>query len=153
MKKYLSIILLVLLIPILFLTGCKNSEPTKITLTKDNYNKYISFNVIYRDFYIDEENNCMYCTAHITTHAIVDNVSFRYCNITMNILKPTANVSWRAPRMGTFNQIITDIDFTGYSESTFTLTANTLLTDNYCLPTTNINDINVLAISGQVLIN
>ena len=152
MKKYLSFILLVLLVPILFLTGCNDSEPIRITLTKDNYNNYLSFNVVYEDFYIDTENNYMYCTARIKTHAIVDNISFEYCNITMNLIDPTASMSWH-PTNVNIGKIKTSIDTNGVSDSTISLRASILISTNHSLPTTNIDDIKVLEISGQVIIN
>ena len=150
MKKYLSYILLVLLVPILFLTGCGSSEPTKIDLTTENYNSYISFNVEYGDLIFDEENDTMYCTATITTSAIVDNISFEYANISFT-LNPTSVNSWRPINDSLDKNVKTDIDYTGHSVSTITLKAGILLSTN-CLPTTNTNDINIESITGQVIV-
>lgn len=150
MKKYLSYILLVLLVPILFLTGCGKSEPTEIALTTENYNSYISFNVEYGDLILDKENNTMYCTAKITTSAIVGNVSFRHTNITFS-LNPTSVNSWRPVNDSLDKNVKTDIDYTGHSVSTITLKAGILLSTN-CLPTTNTNDIKIESITGQVIV-
>ncbi len=152
MKKYLSCLLLILSASILFLTGCNESETVKIDLTKDNYDSYISFNVVYEDLYMDEENEYMYCTARITTHAIVENIYFRCCNISMNLLNPTSNVSWHPADTGINRTIKTSLDYNGFSESTICLKASLLLAKNNSLPITNINDITVIAISGQVIV-
>lgn len=150
MKKYLSYILLVLLVPILFLTGCGNSEPTNIDLTTENCNSYISFNIEYGDLIFDEDNNTMYCTATITTSAIVDNITFKYTNISFTI-NPTSINSWRPINEMLDKSIKTDIDYTGHSVSTITLKAGLLLSTN-CLPTTNTSDIKIESITGQVIV-
>ena len=143
MRKYLSYILLVLLVPILFLTGCGKSEPTEIALTTENYNSYISFNVEYGDLIFDKENNSMY-------NESLDYVSFKQTNITFT-LNPTSVNSWRPINDSIDKNVKTDVDYTGHSVSTITLKAGILLSTN-CLPTTNTKDIKVESITGQVIV-
>ena len=151
MKKSLCYILLVLIIPIMFLAGCsKNSDPVKIDLSTENYSQYLTFNVVYEDFMIDEENNVMYCTAKISTNAADTNLSFRYVDISYSIT-PTSVNTWTPVNNYKDKNIVTDINYDGTSIGTITLKATILAYSEKCLPTSKTTDIKIDSISGQVV--
>lgn len=147
MKKYLSYILLVLLVPILFLTGCGNSEPTTITLTKDNYSEYIGFNITYGDVYFQDD--AMYCIANISTFSKKENVEFDNCTIT---IKPTYSVADGWIVNGQDNIIDTNISINGVSESSICIVKFLTLTEDYYTPTSSQSNIIVESITGQVIV-
>ena len=147
MRKYLSYILLVLLVPILFLTGCGSSEPTKITLTKDNYSEYIGFNITYGDVYFQDD--AMYCIAEISTFSKKENVEFDNCTIN---IKPTYSVSdgWIVNNQD--NVIDTSISISGDSESSICLVKFLTPNEDYYTPTSSQSNIIVESITGQVIV-
>lgn len=147
MKKYLSYVLLVLLVPILFLTGCGNSEPTKITLTKDNYSEYIGFNITYGDVYFQDD--AMFCIAEISTFSKKENVAFDNCNIQIS-LSYKIETGWA---VNNTNKIIdTCLSFNGESSSSITIIQYLTLNESYTTPTSSQSNINIESITGQVIV-
>lgn len=147
MRKYLSYILLVLLVPILFLTGCGSSEPTKITLTKDNYSEYIGFNITYGDVYFQDD--AMYCIAEISTFSKKENVEFDNCTIQIS-LSYKIETGWAANNNDKI--IDTCLSFNGESSSSTTIIQYLTLNESYTTPTSSQSNIVVESITGQVIV-
>lgn len=147
MRKYLSYILLVLLVPILFLTGCGKSEPTEIVLTKDNYSEYIGFNITYGDVYFQDD--AMYCIANISTFSKKENVEFNDCSIEINLSYKVADF-WIVNN--TSNTIDTTISANGESKSTINLIKYLTTNRDYFTPTSSQSNIVVKSITGKVVV-
>lgn len=147
MRKYLSYILLVLLVPILFLTGCGKSESTKIALTKDNYSEYIGFNITYGDVYFQDD--AMYCIAEISTFSKKENVEFDNCTIQIS-LSYKIETGWAANNNDKI--IDTCLSFNGESSSSTTIIQYLTLNESYTTPTSSQSNIVVESITGQVIV-
>lgn len=146
MRKYLSYILLVLLVPILFLTGCGKSEPTEIALTKDNYSEYIGFNITYGDVYFQDD--AMYCIANISTFSKKENVEFDNCSIEIDLTYSVSD-GWIAKQEHIAD---TSVSINGVSESSICLIKYLTPNEDYFTPTSSQSNIVVKSITGKVVV-
>lgn len=147
MKKYIGYLLLMLFVPVLFFTGCSNSEPTTITLSKENYSEYIGFNITYGDIY--QEDNMLFCIANVSTFAKKNNIVFDSCNIQIKLSYSIAD-GWIANNQE--NTIDTCISVEGKSQSSICLIKYLTPNEDFFTPTSRQSNIILESITGQVIV-
>ena len=151
MKKFICSILCFFMI--FALTACNNEtpEPTTsetqtqtITLTKDNYNKYITFNLTIEDIYM--EDNTIYQLCSISTSKL-NNCQFDNVWIAAYIEIYDDEPDWY---FGLANRVFLNLDYNGYSKNSFMLKKSNATSFDYL--TLNTTRVKIGVISGEVII-
>lgn len=146
MKKVLSIILaLVAFFSLFSLTACSSEEESeetfaRISLSAENYSKYITINIYYADCGAvpsDNDTYDLYCMGHIETSRAA-NVYFEEVKITFSL--PTSVWTYQTPTAS--------LDYIGESHCSFSCT--NYFAHDLTFPSSG--TVNVKSISGFVLI-